>query len=373
MICISCFHPRLAARLCIKENGKAKIGFVRNAGYSANDFITKHREWFGDKFFPVDIGGVSHYVHHNQLLSIPCGKCVGCRLDKSRQWASRCLLELEQHKSAWFLTLTFDDEHLAKDAYTGKSHYVLDFPVDISTGQNLRPATVDVVDIQRFMKRLRDYTGQPLRYFACGEYGEESNRPHYHLIIFGLDLPRYVPGSPDSDLQFWKYSKSKIKGMYNMIFTSKTVSACWKNGLAVLGSVTFESCAYVARYTLKKSDAQELVDLGCKKPFITMSRKPGIARDYYEKFKDSIYQYDEVIVRKMGEAFPCKPSQYFDRLYDLDNHEDMERIKAHRKEVAANTSQVVLDQTSLVEADKLSKDEERLVEKIKILRRCNDA
>jgi hypothetical protein len=100
-----------------------------------------------------------------QGLYVPCGKCIACRIARTREWTVRIMHEMSCHDNAVFATLTYDDDHLPPDRSISKD------------------------ELQRFIKRLRKELGdRKIRYFACGEYGETTNRPHYHAIIFGLGL-----------------------------------------------------------------------------------------------------------------------------------------------------------------------------------------
>lgn len=134
-------------------------------------------------------------------LSLPCGRCTGCRLERSRQWAVRCMHEASQHKKNCFITLTFDSEHCPKDMS-------LDYRV-----------------FQLFMKRFRKRV-HPLsiRFYMCGEYGELFGRPHYHALIFGYDFP---------DKAY--YAKS---GAGEDIYISRVLSDLWPFGLATIGECT---------------------------------------------------------------------------------------------------------------------------------------
>ena len=149
-------------------------------------------------------------------LNVPCGQCIGCRLEYSRQWAIRCMHEAQLHESNAFITLTYADEHLPQDR------------------------SLDKREFQLFIKRLRkSIQPQRLRYFHCGEYGAKLGRPHYHACLFGFDFP-------DKELQ--RYSKTGEK-----LYRSDLLDSAWQNkGWALIGEVTFQSAAYVARYITKK-------------------------------------------------------------------------------------------------------------------------
>lgn len=203
-------------------------------------------------------------------IKIPCGKCPGCRLEQSRQWAVRCLHEKRLHNASCFVTLTYDDAHLPPGN------------------------TLVLADLQNFMKRLRDYFSRyhnktGIRFFACGEYGSRTSRPHYHLLLL------------DTDFDDKKLVKSGPE--YNL-YTSPVLSLLWTKGHHVLGDVTFNSAAYVARYCMKKNQNGKTVSDGRTPEFVTMSRKPGLGAGYFEKFKSELLDHDTIIVNGVPAALP---------------------------------------------------------------------
>ena len=140
------------------------------------------------------------------LIQIPCGHCIGCRLEYSRQWANRCLLELKDHDSAYFVTLTYNDWHVPMSHYT-----------DPMTGEFCDAQTLRKRDYQLFMKRLRKaFPGQQIRFYAAGEYGPKTYRPHYHAILFGLKL---------DDLEFYENSEQGFP-----YYWSKSLQKIWDEG-----------------------------------------------------------------------------------------------------------------------------------------------
>lgn len=212
-------------------------------------------------------------------LSLPCGNCIGCKLERARQWAVRIMHEAKMHASNSFITLTYDDEHLPKD----------------------RSLSVDVC--QRFLKRLRERLApKRIRFFLCGEYGDKLGRPHYHAIIFGHDFGgdrvRLASG-PSSQFE---------------LFESKTLSEVWGNGFVSIGQVSFDSACYVANYATKKirsNKEDESKRLQGRTPeFLLMSRRPGIGRLWIDKFEGDVYPSDEVIVK----GSPQRPPRYYDSI-----------------------------------------------------------
>lgn len=281
----------------------------------------------------------------DDYIEIPCGKCIECRLAYSRNWANRCMLELLDHdpKECWFLTLTYDDMHI---------------PNFIDDGINIY--TLRKKDLQDFWKRLRidlERSGikKDLRYFACGEYGSNTFRPHYHAICYSL---------PIDDLVFWSKSKTG-----NPLFRSEYLEKIWKCGIVTVSPVSWETCAYTARYVMKKAngyDKQYFTDLGYDPEFTVMSRRPGIARKYYDKFKDKIYKFDEII---LNNGIKVKPPRYYDNLFENDNPDAYKKLKLERRESAEFSKELKLSKTNLNYEDYLKIEEEKLESKLKLLRR----
>jgi len=232
-------------------------------------------------------------------ITVPCGQCIGCRLEKSRQWAIRMMHETESHSASCFLTLSYSDENLPSDN------------------------ALDVEHVKLFLKRLRKKIG-PVRYYHCGEYGELHGRPHYHMALFGHDF------SADRTL-------FSTEGG-NQLFTSRSLSDLWSLGFCSVGSLDFDSAAYVARYVTKKVTGDQAeeeygqvnpvtgeVTLK-KKPYATMSLKPGIGFEYFQRWKHQIYPRDTVLVRGRLE----QPPAYYDVLMEREDPELMKRVKRKR-------------------------------------------
>jgi len=224
-------------------------------------------------------------------LSLPCGRCVGCRLERSRQWANRCVHEAQLHERNCFITLTYDDAHLP------------------------RSGSLQYPDFQRFMKRLRKWAApSSVRFFMGGEYGETTCRPHYHACLFGVDFP---------DKVYFKTSKSGEK-----LFTSKILERLWPSGISSIGELTFESAAYVARYCMHKvtGDEAETHYQGRDPEFGHMSLKPGIGQGWIEKFQSDVFPHDYVIAR----GNKGKPPRFYDRAFGRRDPDGLESVKFAR-------------------------------------------
>lgn len=243
-----------------------------------------------------------HFKKRDSLgieVTLPCGQCVGCRLERSRQWAVRMMHESSLHTDNSFITLTYDAEHVPASG------------------------SLDVAHFQDFMKRLRwHYRDRKIRFFHCGEYGENLGRPHYHAMLFGLDFADKSHYSGDGAAR---------------LFTSETLQDLWPFGFSTVGACTFESAAYIARYVVKKVTGDAAADhyqvmhpitgelTSVAPEYVTMSRRPGIASDWFRKFGNEVFPSDEVIAR----GHPAKPPRFYEKLFEA-AHGDFESVRRKR-------------------------------------------
>lgn len=242
----------------------------------------------------------SYALAPDDPLSLPCGQCIGCRLKYSAQWAARCFHESTMHEENCFLTLTFDDAHL--------------------------PDSISVRDCQLFLKRFRKLIfPEKLRYAYCGEYGELFLRPHYHFLIFGFDF---------KDKYLWTQKNGQP------LFRSPTLERLWPFGNSLIGSVTFESAAYVARYMLKKQKGKDAwlkyleidsqtgeILVERSKEFFHTSRRPGIGRSWLDSFYGDVYPKDYFTLN----GKPIPPPRFYDDFFSKIDPLRMDDIKADRE------------------------------------------
>lgn len=188
-----------------------------------------------------------------------CGQCLPCRINRSRVWSHRIMLEALQYTDNCFLTLTYDDAHLP-------------------AGESLVPA-----DFRDFLKRLRNsHYPRQLRYFGVGEYGDGLQRPHYHAILF--NYPTCVRGGSD-------YSSSRT----SCCSTCDNVRSIWGKGFVHLGKVEDKSSAYVCGYVVKKMTASDDPRLFGRHPeFARMSRMPGIGFSAMHEVANVVMGNDEL-------------------------------------------------------------------------------
>lgn len=323
---MSCYHPLRAFR-----DVSGNVNFVRNS--IMNDEWLRCRDNF-----------LTFSPSYGSVLALPCRQCIGCRLDYSHDWAVRCLLEAKMSipESCYFLTLTYEDSCIPDSMRS--------FSSDIDTGEVLFPTlTLDKKELQDFMKLLRYYAFQKygvegIRFYACGEYGTKSMRPHFHLILFNFNVP-------DSDLHEYRYVKSQ-SGM--PLLESDIVNLAWKKGLAPIGRLSYNSACYTAGYMLKKVKGPSADDyyksLGIIPEFSLMSRMPGLARSFYEKYSDYIYENDRLNIHVGNRAVAPRPPSYFDKLYVAEHGEgSLDSIKSSRLHSAILSKKASFERQSSID------------------------
>lgn len=268
----------------------------------------------------------------DQLQEIPCGQCIACRIKASKELAQRALAESTMHESSWFVTLTYDDEHIFPTYKETVSR--------LTCEAGLFPCLVKR-DFQLFAKNLRktvsDRNESELVIFYCGEYGPLNGRPHFHAIIYGLQL---------HDLKLFKTEKGVS------YFTSETISDAWKDfehegknarprGFHLVTEVNWETCAYVARYVTKKfignsekqyqSLCEELSIEPQQREFHQGPKRPGLGLTWLQNNMEKTYSLDKVVLPGGKVMQPCS---YYDKKFDIEYPGELEIIKLHRRDNA---------------------------------------
>lgn len=239
-------------------------------------------------------------------VAVACGRCIGCRLDKAHAWAVRMMHEAQLHEKNAFITLTYAPEHLPEDHSLKKQ------------------------DFQLFMKRLRKKRkGQKIKFYHCGEYGENLGRPHYHACLFNVWFPDAVKVKDQNGRRTYK---------------SDELEKIWGKGFCTVQHLTHESAAYCASYVTKKVTGDrakehyrvEVVDeqtgeltgpFDLEPEYATMSLRPAIGKGWYEKYKGETYPEDFVIT---GQGRKAKPPRYYDKLFREENPSGMTEVERRR-------------------------------------------
>lgn len=272
-----CYSPLMGYMQYVSPGYKWKFCSVRQGMYEGGQSVP-------ERMFGSD------------TVQVPCGRCIGCRLERAREWAARCMHEARCHDTNYFITLTYAPEHLPLGGTLVKR------------------------DWQLFVKRLRKRVGK-FRYYHCGEYGDKLGRPHYHAILFGIDL---------CDLKLFKSGSMPL-------YTSQLLTDVWGKGHVTVGAATFESAAYCARYCTKKITGKAAedhyrrevdgIEFSVLPEYNTMSRNPGIGFDWYERNKDAWFRDDFMIVNGRETNIP----RYYNNLYANSNPEEFRELHEARR------------------------------------------
>lgn len=258
-------------------------------------------------------------------VTLPCGQCIGCKLEKSRRWAVRCVHEAQLYEDNAYITLTYNKDHLPANG------------------------TLKLPDFQNFMKRLRKKHVPPnpwpknwpvqrakwqdkngIRFFHAGEYGTDKGRPHYHALIFNFDFKDKIK---------WKLNENG-----DQLYISEELSSLWSDsrlrplGFCSTGAVTFASAAYVARYILKKltGPQQDLYNyhpttgeelLQPREPeYTTMSRRPGIGSRWLDIYQSDVWPDDFIVMN----GAQMRPPPFYDRKLEGSDPQQLAKIKRQR-------------------------------------------
>ena len=258
------------------------------------------------------------------IIPIPCGRCIGCRLEKAKSWALRCYHEasLYGNKNA-YITLTYADPSLPENYTLQKDHF------------------------QKFIRALRQKTGEKIRYYMCGEYGNlccqhnhwtdhqppdrpdipqcqtcTTGRPHYHAIIFNFDFP---------DKKLFCLRKG------NRVYTSALCTDLWGRGHSEISGASFHSASYVAQYILKKQNGKwaekAYTDQGRIAPYTQMSLRPGIGKKWYDQYKTDLWPHDYAVTPD-GRKMPVP--DYYTNLLKKEDPDLYRLLKDARLEKAIN-------------------------------------
>lgn len=314
---MSCYKPLI--RLYNPED-REKSGRV----YS----LARFSELAGKKLKYEDL------MYNPKVMLIPCGQCIGCRIRQREDWTTRIELEARDYPKdqVWFITLTYDDDHVpGMIVKTGEIMRKVQYTW--KPGES-RPESVQILlyeDIQKFLKRLRKTYSGKLRYFVAGEYGEQTARPHYHMILYGWE---------PKDLE------NLYKIHHNGYYNSKWMTELWGMGQIQIAQAVPQTYRYVAGYVTKKmyeingQKANAYYELGQTKPFACMSLKPGLGDHYYQEHKAEIWRQGYIQCTNGKKA---QIPRYYEKQMEAENPERLWRIKQNRQKNAMQQKRLQLE------------------------------
>lgn len=250
-------------------------------------------------------------------LELPCGRCLGCRLARAQEWEMRCMHEASQWRENCFVTLTYADENLPPGHSLHHAHF------------------------QQFMRRLRKRRGT-VRFYMCGEYGDQLDRPHYHACLFGTDFHDRKPQGKSASGQ--------------VFYSSGELTDLWPHGFSTVQDLTRSSAGYTARYIMQKQlgktseetyrrvnpETGEITPI--TPPYNVMSKKPGIGATWFDKYHGDIFKHDHAI----ADGAQRKVPRYYDKLLERkqkkgETNYDTDAIE-HKRQIRGRMN--VQDQTA---------------------------
>ena len=252
-----------------------------------------------------------------ETLSVACGQCLGCRTDRVAMWAMRLVHESTLHQDSGgncFVTLTYRDRSECTREQLANGYYLPD------------DGSLNKKHFTDFIKRLRKRCEQKIRYFHCGEYGDDTWRPHYHACLFNVDF---------DDVRIFRNDEGMVT------YESDTLQSLWPYGFSTVSDLTYDSAAYTAGYIYKKITGVKANDhyLRCddygvaywlQPEYVTMSLKPGIGRGFYEKYASDFFPSDETPIP--GRGISQKVPRYYEEILKESNPELHELVKQNRQQ-----------------------------------------
>lgn len=339
-------YPR-SVTLCAVVTAYSQVGCF----YPLQGYRSKQKEPSGKRKI---VFNPKHGIQDEQI-DVPCGQCIGCKLERSKNWAIRCVHEASMHADNAFITLTYRPEDLPENGNLVKRDFQ-DFMKALRHHFNR-----DIPEYLDNEKTVKNPAFRKIRYYMCGEYGSQYDdqgnqitktyiingkekqipivgRPHFHACLFGVDFP---------DKEHWQ-TRLGIP-----LYRSATLEKLWTKGYSSIGEVNFQSAAYVARYVAKKMNGdyaetpsqedglthyQVITEDGeifnRQEEYTNMSRRPGIGKDWFEHYTTDVFEHDSVIIN----GKEVKPPRYYDNLYEQIDEVGYENVKEKRRIAALNSA-----------------------------------
>lgn len=286
-------------------------------------------------------------IYRKDVMLIPCGQCIGCKIQKKQDWATRIEMEAKTwpKDEVWFVTLTYNDEnvpgirHSTGEMFRGAKYTRLKNKGTLEVNQ-----TLWYEDIQKFLKRLRKAHSGQLRYFVAGEYGSKTGRPHYHLILFG-----YTPEKLET------YSKVRPDGY----MIDSRITRLWSYGLHNLINPDEGGYSYVSGYVCKKmeDETKKHIENGLIPPFCQMSRDPGLGYQYYKEHEQEIWKKGYI---QLNNGKRASIPRYFQEMKRLENPRELWEYKRQKQQAAIDQTKELMGRTDVKYQDYLAMKEKRI-------------
>lgn len=301
------------------------------------------------------VNAISHKYAYEM---IPCNKCWACKLNYSAEWATRIMLEAQKSENNFFITLTYDNLHepIWESISTGEKTW----DNDGTWKGSLAPD-----DMKTFINSLRKHFERKgfkgIKYYYCGEYGETTHRPHYHIILMNCPL----------DIE--QFYGTHIDESYKAHWKSHELERWWNKGIIDIAELEWSCAAYVARYCMKKltneTDPEYYYQQGKLPEYHRQSK--GIGMDYFQKNYKKIYQNDEMVLKTIkGNIGSFKPPKAFDKKFKEIDPEGFKLIQKSRKRQGERARQMENSLTDYTDKKMLELKAEKIIMKGKMLPRA---
>lgn len=348
-----CLNPLVAKLKFNKRTGKNELSGFFN--------LRKQFENVGNQY----LNDWKYYLKHfredfdEEVVVLPCRKCVNCQRERSLMWSIRNQFEAEQYdcEQCLFITLTYNDDNVVNNKLFKNE--------DV----NNNIFSLKKTDLQKFIKDLRNcFNDIKIRYFACGEYGGITLRPHYHILLYGLGLS-------DIKSKFYKGQNYAFEKKYDtengsVYYSELLEEVIWKKGFVEVALFSEKTANYVSRYCTKKFSVLKKENYHIDKnmlqdTFNIMSLKPAIGLGFYEKYKDKMYKDDEFLFHYNGKTIFLRPFDIYDRHFDIERPEEYKFVKENRKAFAKLFNYFTNLETNINISEYLRNLENSTYEKIK--------
>lgn len=279
------------------------------------------------------------YFHEKQRhgetrqILLPCGQCLGCKLQRANDWATRCQHEASLHEYNIFGTFTYSPEKLQTQSLCHRDWQLFAKRLRKALGSKKYANTIAISESLYYTADMGFHPIPRMKYYMAGEYGSQTRRPHFHACLFGIDL---------LDKKYYSTNKHG-----NNTYTSATLDDLWQNGQCLIGEVSYESAAYIARYIIDKKtgdnagkyyehideETGEITDL--RPEYNKMSLAEGIGKNWLRKYTPDVYPHGHVITRGKKNKAP----KYYDKIYKKEEPEQYAELKTQREYAAAQQAQ----------------------------------
>ena len=363
---MTCYHPNIMIQDRDKINIKTGKGWQKIAFYNSRSPNFKGYEFYNKFNEDPVLNDNGKY----KAVQIRCfNQCIGCLEDRAKEWATKCYLESLYHDESYFITLTYDDNHLpiSNTMTTSKGEIFYD--------DGTWNSYIEYEHVRSFIRKVRDWQREKygingIKYFGCGEYGGKEGRAHFHIIMFGLHLE-------PNDVRVHEISKDG-----NVTYKCEELSKCWvmpnerrgqaePMGFITVAEVNWQTSRYVAGYVQKKefkNTKDEYEYFTNKEAYYSrrgqtperlfMSTQGGIGKRYFDEHAREFFEDGYIMIHGAKQKIvKARIPTYYERLLEHESEPTLDKYKEQKQEKAKANTKLKMSQTSLSIAEQLEVEE----------------